>query len=291
MSKVINPNREQNERHTTFTGFNYTPNLNYIDPELLDRARSMLDWRDDASEDSYFDSFAENDQLLARENMNKQPDTYSTTSTVQPDQDNRSIAETWTPNKDGFGRSNPAGLMVQAGAEASQGLAEGIFTNLNISAGGDVFNTYMSNVTGQNGIYSHMNERAMLEASAKSRGDQRAANWRTTAGKVAGPLGTIIGGIVENMTRQSYRSAEEAKIDYKITNTNRGDKIDPVDAPTALGVPKTVSRGHERGTDENTLKETPNRGNPVHYVNNSENVDIKGVSDTTSADDTQTEIK
>jgi len=140
-----------------------------------------------------------------------------------------------TPGTDGLkreypisnGRSGGSAAVIEGAAQAAGGVGSGMQSSWNIGQNANITNNWFNNISGVNGIYNGMHDRASLQASAEQRAIDRSNNWANTGKAVAGPMGQLFGGIGGWLMKNNYTQTEMDKTNFKTQHTTDGKMIDP----------------------------------------------------------------
>jgi len=139
------------------------------------------------------------------------------------------------------GGGGPYAAAAQAVGDTANGAIGGIQGSWQIGQNAIVTNNWFNNVSGVNGIYSGMHERASMQASAEQRGIDRSNNLATMGKATGGPLGYLVGFGLGKMLRNTYVRDEMNKTNFKNMPTTDQKLIDPKDAAISTSRPqKTV---------------------------------------------------
>lgn len=152
---------------------------------------------------------------------------------------------------------------ISAAAQAAEGVGQGIQSSWNIGANASITNNWFNNISGVNGIYNGMHDRASMQAAAEQRSVDKVNNWSSTGKAVAGPVGMLAGSLLGRIMAPAWTKEETSKVNFKTLTDADQKKIDPQQAAISTAkVDPVLARNLAYGPTDDTKPAAPDQLRP-----------------------------
>lgn len=173
----------------------------------------------------------------------------------------------------GRGRNAPGAYQaLQAGAESAGAISQGHHNSWIIGNNAAITNKYYNNSAGAFGNFEGQAHRAMLDAGAETRAQERVQNYSNTGKAFAGPFGQFVGSMIGRSQYEKFAQEERGKTNYKFASNSKFQNVDPRDSITSTyHGPREQISGRSNKVDPTVIDSIINpRGGPsdLHPNNN-----------------------